>query len=57
MTDWQNMTNTDIRMRLQSMEYEYEAVKNKINNLINQLDDLDVEYNKGKKELEKRSKT
>ena len=38
------------------MTDEYEVIKNKINILINKLDALDIEYNKAKKEIEKRSK-
>ena len=56
MNDWSNLSNSDIRMKINSMELEYEAVKNKINNLFSELDRLDIEYNKANKELEKRSK-
>lgn len=54
--EWNNMTNMDIRMKMKSMENEYEAIKNKINNLMLQLDDLDNKYNKARAELEKRIK-
>jgi predicted nucleic acid-binding Zn-ribbon protein len=54
--EWAKMTNIDIRMRMASMEMEYESIKNQINNLISKLDNLDNEYNNGRKELEKRSK-
>lgn len=54
--EWNNMSNTDIRIKMSSMKEEYEAIKNKINNLLSQLDTLDIEYVKAKKELEKRSK-
>ena len=50
------MSNTEIRVKMSSMEEEYESVKNKINALVDKLDKLDIEYNKAKKELEKRSK-
>jgi hypothetical protein len=54
--DWTNMGNTEIRMKLSSLEEEYTSIKNKINNLLTKLDNLDIEYIKGKKELENRSK-
>lgn len=50
------MGNTEIRMKLSSLEEEYTSIKNKINNLLTKLDNLDIEYIKGKKELENRSK-
>lgn len=53
---WDTMSNTDIRVKMSSMEMEYENIKNKINQLITDLDKLDIEYNKAQKELEKRSK-
>ena len=53
---WSDMSNTEIRMKMSSLEEEYEAVKNKINNLLNTLDYLDEVYLKGRKELERRTK-
>ena len=55
--EWCNMSNTEIRIKMQAMEMEYESIKNRINKLIDKLDELDIDYNKGKKEIEKRSKT
>ena len=54
---WDTMSNTDRRVKMSSMEMEYESIKNKINQLITDLDKLDIEYNKAQKELEKRSKS
>ena len=56
MIEWKNIGNMEIRQKMESMSLEYEAIKNKINNLINQMDELDVEYNKAKNELERRTK-
>lgn len=56
MNEWSNMSNNEIRMKMNSMELEYEAIKNKISNLVSKLDSLDIEYNKARKEIEKRSK-
>ena len=50
------MSNTEIRMKMASMKDEYDAIKNKINNLFGRLDALDNEYIKGQKELENRAK-
>lgn len=54
--NWNNMSNMEIRQKMESMTLEYESIKNKINKLINELDILDIEYDKAKKEIEKRSK-
>lgn len=54
--NWSDMSNTDIRMKMSSMEEEYESIKNKINVLFDKLDSLDNEYNKAQKEIEKRNK-
>lgn len=56
MNDWKNMSNAEIRIKMKSMTLEYDAIKQKINNLINELDRLDNEYNNANKELNKRSK-
>lgn len=53
---WSDMSNTEIRIKMSSMEEEYESIKNNINNLISKLDSLDNEYNNAKKELEKRNR-
>lgn len=54
--EWCDMSNTEIRIKMQSMENKYEAIKIKISHLIDELDNLDNEYDKAKKELLKRSK-
>ena len=53
---WSEMSNTEIRMKMESMAMEYDAIKNQISKLLDKLDNLDNEYIKGYKELEKRSK-
>lgn len=53
---WSEMSNTEIRLKMKSMEVEYESYKNKINALFGELEKLDIEYNKAEKELEKRTK-
>ena len=54
--EWTTMSNNEIRIKLASMENEYESIKQKISKLIGELDLMDIEYYKGKKEIEKRSK-
>lgn len=50
------MTNADIRAKMLSMKEEYEAIKNKINVFLGQLDNLDNEYIKALKILNERTK-
>lgn len=56
MIEWDKISNAEIRNKMESMTLEYEGLKNKINKLIEQMDNLDIEYNKAIKEIEKRSK-
>lgn len=56
MADWSNLSNNEIRMKMNSMSLEYENLKNKINKLMSEMDNLDIEYDQARKELEKRSK-
>lgn len=56
MTDWNNVSNVDIRNKMLSMSNEYESIKNEINKLIEKLDILDYEYINAQKELDKRTK-
>ena len=56
MVEWSNLSSTDIRMKMETMSLEYENLKNKINSLITEMDNLDIEYNNAKKELERRKK-
>lgn len=54
--EWEKLSNTEIRLKMSSMEEEYKTIKNKINSLISKLDALDIAYNNAKNEIEKRSK-
>jgi uncharacterized coiled-coil DUF342 family protein len=56
MINWENISNSEIRTKMISMVNEYESIKNQINKLISKMDTLDIEYDKAKKELEKRTK-
>ena len=48
--DCKNMSNNELKLYKLSLENEYEAVKAKIANLEQQLDDLDREYAKAENE-------
>lgn len=54
--EWSTLSNAEIRMKMESMKMEYEAIKNKINAYVDKLDELDKSYNNASKELHKRSK-
>lgn len=54
--DWNSMSNIEIRMKMDSIKMEYESTKNKVNKLLDVLDELNDEYNKANKVLEIRSK-
>lgn len=54
--EWEKLSNTEIRLKMSSMEEEYKTIKNKINSMISKLDALDIAYNNAKNEIEKRSK-
>lgn len=56
MMNWNNMSNMEIKQKMESMVLEYESIKNKINKLINNLDKLDIDYDNAKKEIERRGK-
>lgn len=56
MNKWEKMSNSEIRQRMESMTYEYESLKNKINKIISEMDYLDKEYNDAHNEIEKRLK-
>lgn len=56
MINWEILSNSEIRNKMTSMENKYESIKIKINKLIGELDTLDAEYNKAKKEIDKRSR-
>ena len=51
-----NLSNAEIRVKLVSLENEYEAVKNRIRKDLERLDALDEEYISMKQVLNKRTK-
>lgn len=53
---YEMMSNSELKIKLIEMENEYESIKNKINNLVMRMDELDESYNKVKQILNKRTK-
>lgn len=50
------LSNAEIRVKLLTMENEYEALKNKIKECIKRMGELDEEYTSMKNVLNKRTK-
>ena len=48
------LTTPDIKLRKMIMEREYDSIKMEINKLLGRLSELDEEYNRADKELQKR---
>lgn len=51
-----DLSNAEIRIKLITMENEYEAIKNRIKNDLERLDVLDKEYASMKQVLSKRTR-
>ena len=54
--NYEMMSNSELKIKLIEMENEYESIKNKINNLVMRMNELDESYNKVKQILNKRTK-
>ena len=52
--DFSKLSNSEINIKIMGYENEYEVKKNKIISLVNELQELDVLYNKANDELKKR---
>lgn len=52
--DFSKLSNAEINLKIISYDNDYEAKKNKIINLVHDLEDLDYLYNKANAELKKR---
>ena len=55
-TDWNNISNDNIKNRLEEYKHEHESLKIKIHNLTEKLIDIEKEYLLGNKILNKRYK-
>jgi len=53
---WENMSNSNIRVKLESLRHEHEAIKSKIDNLIDEMKDIEIDYLTGNETLIKRHK-
>ena len=53
---WDNMSNSNIRVKLESLRHEHETIKIKIDTLIDDMKNIEVEYLNGNETLIKRHK-
>lgn len=53
---YENLSNAELKLKLHSLENEYEVVKRKINDLIEKMSSLDKEYLSVKSVLTERTK-
>jgi hypothetical protein len=53
--EWEKLTTPEIKLKKISLEREYDGIKNEINKLLSKLSDLDEEYIRADKELQKRN--
>jgi t-SNARE complex subunit (syntaxin) len=53
--NYKEFTNAELNLKLKSLENQYEANKKKVLDLINEMHELDVNYQKVKAELKNRS--
>ena len=54
--EWDNMSNSNIRSKLESLRHEHTTIKNKIDSLIESMNSIEVEYLNGNETLIKRHK-
>ena len=54
MKKFQNYTNSELNLKMKSLENEYEANKHKILELISEMQKLDIDYAEAKREMENR---
>ena len=52
--EWKNMSNSEIEVKLKELEFEYEKCRNDINKLYDKLENINSNYIKGKKIIDKR---
>ena len=54
MKKFQKYTNSELNLKMKSLENEYEANKHKILELISEMQKLDIDYAEAKREIENR---
>lgn len=53
---WENMSNSNIRVKLESLRHEHKSIKTKLDDLIGEMKDIEIEYLNGNEFLIKRHK-
>jgi hypothetical protein len=53
---WENMSNSNIRVKLESLRHEHETIKTKIDDLIDVMRNIELEFLNGNETLIKRHK-
>ena len=54
--EWDNMSNANIREKLMSLQHEHESLKNKMNEMTDIMESLEIEYLHGNEVIIKRVK-
>lgn len=54
--NFEQMSNAEIASHLVELQYQHEAIKRKISDLLNSLDKVEAEFTKGEKTLANRLK-
>ena len=53
---WNDMSNSNIRIKLETLRHSHEVIKSKIDSLIDELKNIEVDYLNGNETLIKRHK-
>lgn len=51
---WDKMSNSNIRIKLESLRHQHETIKTKIDNLIDDMKDIELDFLNGNEALIKR---
>jgi hypothetical protein len=51
---WDKMSNSNIRIKLESLRHQHETIKSKIDNLIGNMKDIELDFLNGNEALIKR---
>tara|TARA_Y100000385_G_C12557382_1_gene410573 strand:+ start:236 stop:424 length:189 start_codon:yes stop_codon:yes gene_type:complete len=54
--NWENMSNSNIRINLESLRHQHEVIKTKIDDLISNMKDIELDFLSGNEILIKRVK-
>ena len=54
--NWENMSNSKIRINLESLRHQHEVIKTKIDDLIGNMKDIELDFLSGNEILIKRVK-